>query len=43
MKENVNEYPKGIGLGIIFRIILWQNDEVINFSDSFLYFLLKWC
>ena len=36
--ENVNEYPKGISLGTIFKNILWKNDKIINYVDSFLYF-----
>ena len=36
---NINEYLKGIGLRSIFRNILQENDKVINFFDSFLYFL----
>ena len=37
--ENVNECPKGISLGTIFKNILWENDKTINLFDNFLYFL----
>jgi len=36
--ENVNECPKGIGLGTIFKNILWENDKTIDYVNSFLYF-----
>ena len=36
--RNVKESLKGIDLATIFRNILWKNDKVINFVDSFLYF-----
>ena len=29
--ENVNECLKDIGLGTIFRNILWKNDKAINY------------
>ena len=33
-----NALIKSIGLRTIFKNILWKNDKVINFVDSFLYF-----
>ena len=39
IKRNINECPKSISLGTIFRNILLENDKEINFFDSFfLYF-----
>ena len=29
--RNVNKWLKDIGLGTIFRNILWKNDKAINF------------
>ena len=37
--RNVNEYFKGIYLGIIFRNILWKRKKVINFFTNFYIFL----
>ena len=31
----VNEFLKGIGLETILKNILWENNKVINFSNSF--------
>ena len=39
--ENVNECPKDIGLGNIFRIFLWKNDKVINFVEMLFIFFIK--
>ena len=36
--RNVNKWLKDIGLGTIFRNILWENNKIINYVDIFLYF-----
>ena len=42
-RRNVNKYPKGIGLGNVFRNYLRKNKKQLIFFEGFLYFLLKWC
>ena len=37
--ENVKECPKSIGLRIIFKNILWENDKAINFIDNFYFYI----
>ena len=36
---NVKECPNSIGLRIIFKNILWENDKAINFIDNFYFYI----